>query len=373
MAVAANGTFTLSGASSTGSHFSLTSDNFGLALAQRFAGLTAYYAASATGTLTYPSNTNVMIVGSDAGTVAVDGPAASSALVVGDGTTLDYQGAGDTSISTGNGNDTIVGGVGSNDTIAAGTGNNLIDVSAASSAYVYSAGSDLVRTGAGIDTVFVDGGGTQTTINGSGGLVVENDASTGTAVNLSGGSVRFIADSGTATVSGGSDTLYGGSGAVLTLTSSSHNNILVANETKLIDGGSIVLDGSQATGGNQFWAGSGNATLIGGIGVDTLAAGTGHSTLTGGSGAANMFAFFTVQGGSGVEATITDFAAASGNSIALFDYGASGVATALASATQVGNDTQMTLSDGSEIVLSNFQKTDLTAADFTYTTPKPVG
>ncbi len=218
----------------------------------------------------------------------------------------------------------------------------------------------------------MDGGGTQTTINGAGALVVENDASTGTVVNLSGGSVRFIADSGSGTVSGGVDTIYGGSGAVMTLTSSGHNNILVANEARLIDGGSIVLDGSQANGGNQFWAGSGNATLIGGLGIDTLAAGTGHSTLTGGSGAANMFAFFTVQGGSGAEATITDFAAASGNQILLFDYGASGVATALSSAQQVGNDTQMTLSDGTQIVLSNFQKSDLNAADFAYTTPKPI-
>ena len=373
MAVAATGTFTLSGASSVGSNFSLTSDTFGLALAQRFAGMTAYYAASSAGTLTYPSNASVMVVGSDAGPVSVDGTAASSALVVGDGSTLDYNGAGDASISTSNGNDTIVAGANSNDTIAAGTGSNLIDVSAASSAYVYSTGNDLIRTGSGADSIQVDGSNTQTTINGGGALVVENDGSTGTAVNLTGGAVRFISQAGSATVSGGVDTLYGGSGAVLTLTASSHNNILVANETKLIDGGSIVLDGSQANGGNQFWAGSGNATLIGGLGTDTLAAGTGHSTLTGGSGAANMFAFFTVQGGSAAAATITDFAAASGNQIALFDYGPSGVAAALASATQVGNDTQMTLSDGTEIVLSNFQKSNLNSSDFIDTTPKPAG
>ena len=370
MADAATGVLTVAGAAIGSAAIQLTSDPFGVALASRFAGLTASYASVAAGVFSYSGATSLLAVAAGQGTVTVDGASASSALLVGDGTSVLYQGSGSASVATGSGNDTIVAGSGSVDTIAAGSGRNIVDVSAAASAYVDSFGSDQIRAGVGADTVMVDGAGTSSTvIGGTGSLVVENDGSAGTLVDVS-SAVRFVGHGGTSTVAGGIDTLYGAADGVFTLDTTTHDNVFVANDPTVITGGAIAFDGSAASGGNEFWAGSGNATLIGGAGADTLAAGMGAATLTGGSGAANMFAFFAVQGSSATQATISDFAAASGNVIALFGYGQAGIEAALRSAVQVGANTDLTLTDGTKIVLAGTNVHAVTAADFMATNPK---
>ena len=188
----------------------------------------------------------------------------------------------------------------------------------------------------------------------------------------SGGTLLLNAQAGeTDTISaasGGPDTVYGASGSTVLYSGSTGNNVFVANDPTHGEGGSVDFNAGTTTVGNQFWAGSGNATLIGGTGVDTIVAGNGMSTLTGGSGSANYFDLFSVNGGSGTNVTITDFNAASGNSITLFNYGASGAAYAIDNQAQQpnGTGTLITLSDKSTILLQGVT-TNLNSSQIKYT------
>ena len=99
---------------------------------------------------------------------------------------------------------------------------------------------------------------------------------------------------GETVVNGGSkgDHLDAGNGTSIVLTGIANGNIMVANDGRYANGNFVKLDGGQATGNNQFWAGSGNPTLIGGTGQDSLVAGSGNVTMSGGGGQANDFLFF---------------------------------------------------------------------------------
>ena len=162
----------------------------------------------------------------------------------------------------------------------------------------------------------------------------------------------------------GADTFYGAGGAHFNITSTVSGNAFVLNDST--HGGvgtnqTADFNGSLASGGNQFWAGSGNATLIGGTGTDTLVAGAGASTITGGSGAFNYFDFFATNSGANV--TITDFGSASGNLLTFFNYGASTVNAIIRgqdshqinTGVPATSGTLISLNDGTKILLQGYQ------------------
>ena len=363
---------------------STNGNSFALQDAASLGTLTTLVASTANSFYTTPSNGDLFVVPNGLGYVAVTGGSASSTIVVGDGTTLSYHGSGDATIIAGSGSDTVLAGAG-NDTIALGSGKNDIVLGTGNS-LVDSSGTDTIVAGSGVDTI--DLMGSSSTVYGGYGtsgyagtsLLVDDtkgvndliftaakgavvDGSNVTANGMS-PNVTTVTAFGDATVYGGAAVthLFAGNGAEITLTGSTSGNILVANDGLWANGNYVDLNGSKATGSNQFWAGSGNSTLIGGTGSDTLVAGAGDVTISGGSGATNYFDFFASQPGG--NAVITDFAAVSRNDIVLFGYGAAGVTAALNSAQQEGTSTVFGLGDGTTIVLENFKKASLTASHF---------
>ena len=344
------GSFTVHGASAMTS-FNLTTDSSSLVVASSVAGLTANEILTSAMPVYIGSSAAFVAVGPSLGNAAVLSTAPTTVLGA-DGSNVFFSDVSSSLVLTGNGNDTVIAPSG-NDTIDAGAGNNLLYLGSGT-ASVNSAGTDTIYGGTGADTINVT---SSASINaGTGGLSILGAGANVTVTGVNGAAV----------------TIYGGSGSNAVVSGSAANNIFVANDS--IKGGATgtaVFNGASVTGGSQFWAGSGNATLIGGTGNDTLVAGQGASTMTGGAGT-NQFDFFTVQGGSNTSATLTDFeTTGASDSLVLFNYGTSAAATAFSSATQVGSNTVITLSDSSTITLLNFTKSNLTASEIVSTAPNP--
>ncbi len=361
-----------------------------------FQAMTAEIASSGPGLYTLSGSATLLLAPDNLGPIATFGTAGSTAVVVGDGDTLDYVGGvGSATVAAGNGNDVAIAGSGS-DVIALGTGNNQIFLGSGQSTVV-SAGTDTIQAGTGDAMVSVTGSNSVIYAANGGALSVDDTSGSGTTVyGASGttidattvsGATTTVASFGDATVVGGTggvsvaqaygsltvlgdggqtgivqgpeaspDALYARNDATVALVGSTHNNIFVANDAVRGDGGSVVLDGENASGGNQFWAGSGNATLLGGTGNDTLVAGTGSATMRGGGGA-DQFDFFSVQGGSATNVTIADFGGS--DVMNLFGYGSAGLQYALAHTVQDGTSTMLSLSDGSTITLQQYNHADL--------------
>ena len=352
-----------------------------------FASMTAEYASAGQSLYASIPSGTLLLVPDDLGTIAVTGTTDPVAVVAGDGDTLDYVGLGQATVAAGNGNDVAVAGPGDN-VLSLGTGDNDYFL-AAGNATIVSAGTDLIEVGAGNASISLSGVGS-TIYGGLGTLAVDDAAGAGTSLNtmgdargdvttVAGASTAVTATAGTVTATqagsgsltfighGGSlsltqadgaprDALYAAQGSSVSLSGATHDNVFAANDTNKGNAGAVVLDGSHASGGNEFWAGSGNATLIGGIGTDTLVGGQGASTMTGGGGGDN-FDLFTVQGGSATSVTITDFGGS--DVLNLFGYGSAGLQYAVGHAQQAGTSTVISLNDGSTITLRDFDKSAL--------------
>lgn len=397
-----SGSITVNGGAGSGTVVTLSGNDYVSLHASMFQSMATQVFSSGSGFYNGAGSAALQVVPDGAGNVGVLGGASSSTVVAGDGSTLAFFGSSNATVVAGNGNDTVLAGAG-NDTIALGAGNNQIVLGAGNS-LVQSGGTDVVDAGSGADTVSVSGVSSSIYGGYGGSLLVDDSAGTntqifatsGTVIDGSNSSITTVHAFGSTTIYGGTgglsidqaqggvivngnlggtihvtassaaqaDALYAGSAASIYLSGSTNGNQLVANDVRHSDGNNVLLSGADAIGNNVFWAGSGNATLIGGTGQDTLVAGSGHATMTGGTGGANNFDFFANQGGSTTHVTIVDFGAVSGNQIGLFGYGPGGVQAALGSATQQGTSTVLTLGDGTSITLENVQKSSLTAHSF---------
>jgi hypothetical protein len=367
--------------------------------AARPALVSAAGASQATAGLNIMTASGTLAVSNGLGVVAVQDNAPSSTIIVGDGDSLLYSGSSNATIIAGAGRHTVFGGSG-NDVVALGGGANQIVLGAGDNV-VRSEGADLIQAGSGHDTVTVTG--TNATINGGYGsstLLVDDSAGSntlikvsagatitgasasvttinaygdttvsggagGTVYNEQNGTLKFVGLGGSVTVTGGpaagNDTLYGASGANIVLASQAHDNIFVANDPHYGADGDVTLNGAQAGGGNEFWAGSGNATLIGGSGGDTLVGGMGAATVIGGAGSnANAFDLFANNSGAATDMTIENFGAVAGNRLTLFGFGRSAVADAIAQADQTGAGTTLHLANGATIVVEGVTLSQLT-------------
>jgi Ca2+-binding RTX toxin-like protein len=181
--------------------------------------------------------------------------AGNNTLTGGTGADSLLAGAGNDLISGGAGDDTIFAGTG-RDTIFAGDGNDLVD--------------DLPGFDSSVDPKFIDGGAGRDTLWGTAGA----DTLFGGADND-----QLGGDSGNDFLSGdaGADTLFG-------------------------DNGDDTLDGGSEA--DRLEGGGGNDVLIGGAGNDTAFGGTGNDTLVGGSGNDSLYGddgddIFAVPNGTG--------------------------------------------------------------------------
>ena len=385
----------------------VTGDAFALAHPGLLGSASAQYGTPGLNVLS-PSGPNALVLPDNLGQVAVIDNAASSTVVVGDGNDLTYSGSSNALIIGGIGNDTVLSGAG-NDTIALGGGHNQIYAGSGDSV-IYSESADLVQAGSGHDTVSVTG--SNATINGGYGsstLAVDDSAGSGTTINVStgatvtgssgsvttinaygdttvhggaggtayneqNGTLKFVGLGGPVTVTGGpaagNDTLYGASGSNIVLASQAHNNVFVGNDPNYGAGGNVTLNGGMADGGNQFWAGSGNASLIGGTGGDTMVGGMGSATMVGGIGSAtNYFDLFKAGSGSSTDVTIENFGAVAANKLTFFEFGQAATSAALRDATQTSNGTTLHLDNGATITLEGISKSQLASINVGYTDP----
>jgi Ca2+-binding RTX toxin-like protein len=300
-------------------------------------------------------------------TILIDGqtPAAgggTNAITIGGGSTYNVV------VTTG----TNVLQVGGSGTVQAGSGSNTIvaAVGTAATAYVLSEGTaDVIRLGAGAATVNEYGSGA--VIDGGAGADVINDAGSSDTVYAGSGAetvaggqqdliftqtstLIFFSDGGLTTVEGGTgtDTIVGAPNSGITYNGTAGVALLLAGA------GVETLNASSATVGVELQGGltSGSDLLKGGYGNDTLFGGSASSTMIGGAGS-NVYEFVagstSSSGGIG-STTILGFKQTGTvqDVVALFGYGGNEVSSALASATVSGDDTTITLADGSTVTFA---------------------
>jgi hypothetical protein len=187
------------------------------------------------------------------------------------------------------------------------------------------AGAMVFVGGSAASTIYGAAGGTETLFGGSGPLTFFTGASAGTVV---GGS------SGPTVVGGaGGSLVYAGDASGVTFLAGAGNE--TANAA-LSSQGNLLVGGSDPTGSNFLFGGSGNDSLFAGAGTETLVGGAGN----------DQFAFFEAAT-SGQTNFIMDFSAS--DAVFLIGYGADQATTALANAQSLGGSTTLTLSDNTQI------------------------
>ena len=309
------GSITVTG-STGGGVLNITTDSTGLKLASSFSALTATFASASPGLY---SGTGYFAAGNSSGTtIGTVTPSGFTDLVVGDATTLNYN---DTvsgaTILSGSANDTIVAG-GSADTIDAGGGSNVITLT----------GSSASVTTAGFDTITASG----TALN------YANDGASGMVVMTSG--------SLSVTGSGISHVYLGNASSVIATDSGTDTYVL--NQPSVSGApSSVLVNASSATGNLSFWAGSGNATLVGGSGSNLFASGQGSATAVGGSGA-NQFGVFAENVTASTSFTIDNFT--SSDYLALVDFGSTSPVHTTSYTSTTGT-TVISLNDGATITV----------------------
>jgi Ca2+-binding RTX toxin-like protein len=203
-------------------------------------------------------------------------------------------GNGDDSISGGSGNDLISGGSG-NDALIGGAGDDTIYGDAGIDQAVIGTGTDLVSLGDGNDTIYVD---TPADLDGSDTLNGGTNSSGNDAIVMVGNSaydftnatieeieeLKFL----TSSVSGRSVTLgantSNGDNIILLNSYGVSAGAVVANASALGTGMAFKFDGTYFSGNDSVTGGAGADTLSGGDGNDSLAGGSGGDSLAGGAG-----------------------------------------------------------------------------------------
>ncbi|HVH78632.1 MAG TPA: calcium-binding protein [Stellaceae bacterium] len=283
------------------------------------------------------------------GTDFIDGSKGNQSITIGSsGSETIYGGAGDT-INAGAANVTIGGAQG--DTIGAGNiGNSGTDF------FDGSKGNQVIGGGiSGSETIW---GGAGDTISGGGGASETIGGVAGDTISGGTGNEVIDGSQGNQSITGGgfgNETIYGGAGDTIN-GGGSADTIGGAAGDKIIGGsGPEFIDGSKGiqtiTAGNATF-GNGAQTIWGGVG-DAIGAGTGIALIGMGGLAAQTF-----NDNTGVyNDTITAFSQSAGDRIHLTT---DTVSNALAHTTQVnsGQDTKITLSDGSTILLKGITTID---------------
>ena len=192
----------------------------------------------------------------------------------------------------------------------------------------------------GADTVVGETGGNETVFGGTHDVVYANSSS-----------LTFIGNGGNATINGGAgnDTVYVNSGSNIAYYATPSGSPATIAELIAGAGNNTISAATATAAAVEFVATSGNSSLVGGTGDDTFFAGMGDSTFTGGGGD-NDYAF--ESGAVGGTDIITDFK--SGDILLFLGYGNNEASAALATETQSGGFTTITLTDNTKIVFVGY-------------------
>ena len=269
------------------------------------------------------------------GNYFIDGSLGNQSIIGGSaGNGTIWGGAGDT-IRGAVGNVTIGGGPG--DTITGGTGNAFIDASlggqfivggSAGNGTIWGGAGDTIQGGAG--NVTIGGGSGDTITGGTGNYFIDAHLSNQSVVG--GGT-------GNGTIWGGAgDTIRGGAGN-LTIGGGAGDTIIGGTGTEFIDG---------SLGNQSIVGGSGNATIWGAAG-DTIQGASGSGQALIGFKGGNQTAWDNGATSTGND-SIFGFSQSSGDRISL-NSATDNASTVTGTASTVGGNTTVTLSDGSHITL----------------------
>ena len=299
------------------------------------------------------SHDNTALTLSGGGNFTISASAPENLDQTGNGS-LNFTGTGNDTLTLGSGNDTI------NDagsaTILGGGGNNEITIGGGAASIGAAGNNDVTLTHSAVVTV---SGGGNDTVHAAAGTEVDQLGNSNLNFVGQGNDTIFLGSGNDTITDAGAATVYGGA-ANFSFTGGTGDEQVVAgtgNATVTAGSGDATLIGG--SGDNLFTAGSGSTKILagGGGGHDTFIGGTGTDTMSGLGAASNVFEFDTAHAGG--SHTITDFTEGR-DKIDLAGYDS---AAALASATTGGGNTILTLSDGTQITLTNF--TGLKASDFT--------
>ncbi len=223
-------------------------------------------------------------------------------------------GAGDDLLVAGSGANSLVGGTG-DDTLVSDGGDDTLMGGAGSTLFQINPGHDpLVIGGSGTNTLDLSIAGLPVTLNlslesGQMQIVDSNNdqlslegkfneyigSLKGNNVTLNDGNDLVYATTGNTTITGGSgsESIVGGSGNDIIYSTTGNDSITGGSGSETIVGGSGNDIIYSTTGNDSITGGSGSETIVGGSGNDIIYATTGNTTITGGSGSES------ITGGSG--------------------------------------------------------------------------
>ncbi len=307
-------------------------------------------------------------------------------LTVAGGAVTVGQGTGDVITLTGSG--TVGTAPGSTETIRLGAGTSEVSSSGRDTIFG-GTGQGTINAGAGADIVvggsgamaFYGGAANSTVFAGTGGLLYEGGTGNDTVVG-SGRPITIIGGSGGGTFfGGGGSTIVAGVGGAQTVMVGSDGDRLYsagsAGDLFGALGGSVLMDGSNSTGNDVFFgaSGTGTMTFVTGSGNDLLGLGQGINLVTLGAGSSTVFAntgttgVSTITAGTGSAAIgmggrSVDVVVAAGSTarglqlygfnpgpdrITLAGFDPTALATALATQSNAGGSTTLTLPDQTSI------------------------
>jgi Ca2+-binding RTX toxin-like protein len=232
--------------------------------------------------------------------VELDGYGSSETLLGGAGDDLLSAGAGANSLAGGDGDDSLVSNRG-DDTLFGGLGNDLFRINPGPDPVVvdpggfntldFSIAALPVNINLGLDSgqvQDVDSANDQVSLNGQfDGLIASPK---GGNITANDGNDLIYATTGNTTITGGagSDSLVGGSGNDIIYATTGNTTITGGSGSESLVGGSGNDIIYSTTGNTTITGGSGHETLVGGQGNDIIYSTTGNTTITGGSGSESL-------------------------------------------------------------------------------------
>ena len=356
------------------------------------------------GTSFLPSTSNAVVIETDAPTTVVGTSAAESVLggggnvqfFGGSGSTINVAlGAGADTIGTGTGTqfdihiagggNTVFLGGGANGTVQVGAGSGNTIFAGSGSAFISSSGTgDVIALASGAATV--NEGGRDAVIFGGSGPAVINDAGTNDTITGGTGAETIFGGSGStvflstssslvlaSTNAGGADTIVGEGSGSSTIFGGTRD-LVFTNQSSILyvaaASGTGTIDGASGSKSTIFGAAGANVDYIGSAENSTalLVAGAGSETLTDfGSAPVTFIAGSgndliglgigpdSVEFAKGTTGNVTDMVTGFSNGDDLLLSGYNNSAADVVAAKQVANgNTTLTLSDGTKIVLAGY-------------------
>jgi Ca2+-binding RTX toxin-like protein len=213
-------------------------------------GIVAITSGNGDNTITTAGGGGTIVLGGGANSVTVT--TGNYSIATGAGNDIITAGSGDNTINAGSGTNTIVVG-GGNNTIAAGAGNDTITTGAGNNTIRAGLGTNVIAAGSGTNTMDFSDVTTALTITVGNGATHGSAIGTGINDDLLGISTIIGTNFGdTITLTGGTRTVYAGSGNDIIYCGSGTDTIYAGNGNNTIYGGTVAGFLYGGTGNNTF-------------------------------------------------------------------------------------------------------------------------